>query len=138
MTLQDRTRLKILLVLVAVFVLGSVTGAALTGLLYRSRAGNDRAGGEKAMHERFEKMRTELKLTDEQTKSVQTIIDETRNEYRALHTELRPRFEEPRQKARARIRALLTPEQQQKFDAMIAQRDAQREAQRDEEQKSRH
>jgi Spy/CpxP family protein refolding chaperone len=85
------------------------------------------------MHERFEKMRTELKLTDEQTKAVQAIIDETRNEYRALRTELRPRFEEPRQKARARIRALLTPEQQQKFDGMIAQQDAQRD-----EQKSRH
>jgi Spy/CpxP family protein refolding chaperone len=122
------------LVLVAVFVLGSVTGAALTGL-YRSRASSDRPEArEKAMHERFEKMRSELKLTDEQTKAVRAIIDETRNEYRALRTELRPRFEEPRQKARARIRALLTPEQQQKFDGMIAQQDAQR----DEQQKSRH
>src|SRR6266566_2837950 len=127
MTLQGRTKLKMWLVLVAVFVLGSVTGAALTGL-YRSRAaGGDRSETrEKAMHERFEKMRTELKLTDEQTKAVQAVIDETRNEYRALRTELR-------QKARARIRALLTPEQQQKFDGMLAQQDAQRD-----EQKSRH
>ncbi len=133
MTLQGRTRLKMWLVLVAVFVLGSVTGVALTGL-YRSRASGERPEArEKAMHERFEKMRSELKLTDEQTKAVQAIIDETRNEYRALRTELRPRFEEPRQKARARIRALLTPEQQQKFDAMITQQDAQR----DEQQKSR-
>ena len=134
MTLQGRTKLKMWLVLVAVFVLGSVTGVALTGL-YRSRAAGDRPETrEKAMHERFEKMRTELKLTDEQTKAVQAIIDETRTEYRALRTELRPRFEEPRQKARTRIRALLTPEQQQKFDGMIAQQDAQR----DEQQKSRH
>lgn len=134
MTLAGRTRMKMWLVLVAVFVLGSVTGAALTGL-YRSRASGDRPEArDKAMRERFEKMRTELKLTDDQTKAVRAIIDETRNEYRALRTELRPRFEEPRQKARARIRALLTPEQQQKFDAMIAQQDAQR----DEQQKSRH
>lgn len=135
MTLAGRTRLKMWLVLVAVFVLGSVTGAALTGL-YRSRAaGGDRPEArEKAMRERFEKMRAELNLTDDQTKAVRAIIDETRNEYRALRTELRPRFEEPRQKARTRIRALLTPEQQQKFDAMIVQQDAQR----DEQQKSRH
>jgi len=134
MTLQGRTRLKMWLVLVAVFVLGSVTGVALTGL-YRSRAaaGDRPEIREKAMHERFEKMRTELNLTDEQTKAVQAIIADTRNEYRALRTELRPRFEEPRQKARARIRALLTPEQQQKFDGMTAQQDAQRD-----EQKSRH
>src|SRR5713101_1412765 len=134
MTITGRTRLKMWLVLVAVFVLGSVTGAALTGL-YRSRASSDRPEArEKAMHERFEKMRSELNLTEDQTKAVRAIIDETRNEYRALRTELRPRFEEPRQKARARIRALLAPEQQQKFDVMVAQQDAQR----DEEQKSRH
>lgn len=133
MTLQVRTRLKIWLVLVAVFVLGSVTGAALTGL-YRSRASGDRPEArERAMHERFEKMRQELNLTEQQTTAVRAILDETRNEYRALKTELRPRFEEPRQKARARIRALLTPEQQQKFDAMVVQQDAQHE----EGQKSR-
>src|SRR5213080_4440103 len=131
MTLTGRTTLKIWLVLLVVFVLGSVTGAALTGL-YRSRSGGPEAR-ERAMHERFEKMRSELNLTDQQTTSVRTILDETRNEYRAVRNELRPRFEEPRMKARARIRALLTPEQQQKFDAMVAQHDAQR----DEDQKNR-
>jgi Spy/CpxP family protein refolding chaperone len=112
------------MVLVAVFVLGCVTGVALTGL-YRSRASSGSESRERAMHERFERMRTELNLTDQQTASVRTILDETRNEYRALRTELRPRFEEPRTKARSRIRALLTPEQQKKFDTMIAQQDAQ-------------
>ena len=131
MSMQGHTKLKIWLVLLVVFVLGGVTGAALGGL-YRSRASSERP--EKAMHERFERMRSELNLTDEQTKAVSNILDETRNEYRALHTELKPRFDEPRQKARTRIRALLSAEQQQKFDAMVAQRDAKRE----EEQKSRH
>ena len=134
MTEMGRIRLKIWLVLLGVFILGSPTGAALTGL-YRSRASGDRPEArERSMHERFENMRRELNLTEEQTTAVRAIIDETRNEYRALKTELRPRFEEPRQKARARIRALLTPEQQKKFDSMVAQQDAQRE----EDQKSRH
>ena len=133
MTLAGRTRLKIWMVLVAVFVLGCVTGVALTGL-YRSRASSGTESHERAMHERFERMRHELNLTDQQTTAVRTILDETRNDYRALRTELRPRFEEPRMKARSRIRALLTPEQQLKFDAMVAQQDAQH----DEEQKSKH
>ena len=133
MTITGRTTLKIWLVLVAVFVLGSITGVALTGL-YRSRASGDRPETrDRAMSERFEKMRRELNLTDQQTTSVRTILDETRNEYRTLRAELRPRFDEPRQKARIRIRALLTPEQQQKFDAMVAQQDAKH----DEGQKSR-
>jgi Spy/CpxP family protein refolding chaperone len=130
MTFPGHTKLKVWLVLVVVFVLGSITGGALTAL-YRARSGSDRP--ERNAHERFEKMRTELQLTDEQTKSLSAILDETRNEYRALRSELRPRFEEPRLKARAKMRALLTPEQQQKFDAMVAQQDAQRES----EQKKR-
>ncbi|HSQ25408.1 MAG TPA: hypothetical protein VLN44_13375 [Pyrinomonadaceae bacterium] len=130
MTFPGHTRLKVWLVLVVVFVLGSITGAALTGL-YRSRSGSARP--ERNPHERFEKMRSELNLNDEQTKAISSILDEARNEYRALRGELRPRFEEPRQKARARIRALLSPEQQQKFDAIVAQQDAQREG----EQKKR-
>jgi Spy/CpxP family protein refolding chaperone len=75
----------------------------------------------------MEKMRRDLSLTDDQVKSVSAILDETKNEYKALRTEMKPRFDEPRQKARAKIRALLSAEQQQKFDAMVAQVDAQRE-----------
>jgi Spy/CpxP family protein refolding chaperone len=127
MTSQSRTKVIMWLVLVAVFVLGSVTGAALSGL-YRSRASNERPDRERAMRDRFDKMRTELNLVDDQTKQIRAILDETRNEYRKLREELKPRFEEPRLKARARIRALLTPEQQQKFDAMVAQHDAKRES----------
>jgi Spy/CpxP family protein refolding chaperone len=128
-----RTTLKIWLVLLVVFVLGCVTGGALTGL-YRWRAGADRPEArEKAMQERFEKMRRELSLTDQQTTAVRTILDDTRAEYKILRNDLRPRFEEPRMKARAKIRALLTTEQQQKFDAMVTQQDAQH----DENQKSR-
>jgi len=135
MTQTGRTRLKIWLVLVVVFVLGGATGAALTGL-YRSRAGNDaRESRDRAKHEqRFEKMRQELNLNEQQTTQVRAILDQTRNEYRALRQELRPRFEEPRLKARAQIRALLNAEQQQKFDEMTAQQDAKHE----QEEKSRH
>jgi predicted metalloprotease len=130
MTLTGRTRLKIWLVLVVVFVLGGVTGSALTGLL-RSRASGDRA---ESREQRFEKMRQDLSLDEKQTTAVRAILDETRNEYRALRTELRPRFEEPRLKARARIRALLNADQQKKFDVMVAQQDAEH----NEDQKSRH
>jgi Spy/CpxP family protein refolding chaperone len=132
MNFTGRTKLKIWLVLIAVFVLGSVTGAALTGL-YRSRASGNRPDRERSKHERFEKMRQELNLTEQQATSVRSILEETRNEYRVLRQELRPRFEEPRLKARAKIRALLNAEQQQKFDVMVAQQDAEHS----EEQKPR-
>jgi len=125
MTLTGQAKTKIWLVLVAVFVLGAFTGGALTGL-YRSRAssGDSREAHERIMKERFEKMRQELNLTDAQTTQVRAILDDTRNEYKTLRDELRPRFEEPRLKARTKIRALLNPDQQKKFDALVAQQDA--------------
>jgi hypothetical protein len=122
MNKQGNTTLKVWLVLVVVFVLGSVTGGAVTGF-YRSMSRPDR----NAPRDKMEKLRRDLNLTDDQVKSVSAILDETKNEYKALRTELKPRFDEPRLKARARIRALLSAEQQQKFDAMVAQVDAQRE-----------
>ncbi|HEV2905621.1 MAG TPA: hypothetical protein VGW32_11260 [Pyrinomonadaceae bacterium] len=128
MTLTGRTTLKIWMVLVAVFLLGSITGAAVTGL-YRSRASAGRNGRDRGKHEqRFEKMRQELSLTDQQATDLRTILDQTRNEYRALREELRPRFEEPRLRARTKIRALLNAEQQKKFDALVAQQDAEHKA----------
>ena len=130
MTLTGQAKAKIWLVLVAVFVLGAVTGGALTGL-YRSRASTGNAGRdshERAMKERFEKLRQELNLTEQQTTQVRAILDETRNEYRTLREELRPRFDEPRLKARTRIRELLNADQQKKFDALVAQQDAEHNA----------
>lgn len=122
-------RLKIWLVLVAVFVFGCVTGAALDGV-YRSRANGRGGRGEedraRKSEAHFERMRRELNLTDEQATRVRAVLDETRDEYRRLRAEVRPRFEEPRLKARARIRELLGREQQQKFDALAAERDAHR------------
>jgi septal ring factor EnvC (AmiA/AmiB activator) len=111
--------LKIGLVLAVVFVLGFATGMALNGL-YGSLTKAVRAGAREAIaRERFEKIRRELQLTEDQTKAVREVLDETRNEYRTLSNELRPRFEEPRQKARSRIRSLLRPEQQTKFDELV-------------------
>ena len=135
MVMTSRTRLKIWLVLAFVFVLGCVSGAALD-VLYHART-NARPADAHAhdMQAHFDAMRRDLNLTDAQATAIRAILDETREEYRALRTELRPGFEEPRQKARTRIRALLTPEQQQKFDAMAAQQDSKRD---EEEQRRAH
>ena len=122
MTMQGHTTLKVWLVLVVVFVLGACTGGAVTGF-YRAMT----RPGKPNSASRIEKLRSDLNLNDDQMKSVSAILDDTKNEYKALRAEVKPRFDEPRQKARTKIRALLTPEQQQKFDAMIAQQDAQRE-----------
>ncbi|HEV2800854.1 MAG TPA: hypothetical protein VGW12_10180 [Pyrinomonadaceae bacterium] len=132
---RGSTRLKILLVLVGVFLLGGVTGASLASL-YRVRGdsydvpsgrhGGGGRGGGKREEKIFESMRRDLSLSEQQATDIRAILEQTRNEYRALRTEVRPRYDAVRQNARTRIRALLTPEQQKLFDARAAERDARR------------
>lgn len=129
MTPRGLTRLKIWLVVLGVFVLGGVTGAALDSV-YRLKGGgerHERRGGGRDKEKLFEGMKRDLNLTDQQAEEIRTILEQTRNEYRALREECRPRYDAARQNARTRIRALLTPEQQQRFDAKEAERDARRD-----------
>jgi len=127
---RGSTRLKILLVLFAVFLLGGVTGASLASF-YRLRGGHERherrKGGGNREDRIFESMRRDLNLTEQQATEIRAILDQTRNDYRALRAEVRPRYDAVRQNARTRIRALLTPEQQKLFDARAAERDARRD-----------
>lgn len=126
--MKGSTRIKIWIVFAVVFALGTVTGAALDGV-YRSRASVGRDDHKRDAGEHFDKMRRDLNLTDEQATKMRAVLEETRNEYRSLRAELRPRFDEPRLKARARIRELLDETQRQKFDAVTAEMDAKRDAQ---------
>ena len=130
MTTRGRTRLKIWLVVVGVFALGCLSGVALDGAYRLRAAAIPREGGRHEKKDIFERMRNDLNLTDEQARQVKAVLDETRDEYRTLSAECRPRYDAIRQKGRERIRALLTPEQQQRFDAKVAEHDA-RERERD-------
>ena len=128
MTPRGLTRLKIWLVVVGVFVLGCVTGASLDSI-YRLRAsGGNRMehGGPRDRGNRFEEMKRDLNLSDQQATAIQSIIEQSREKYRALRSETNPRFDAVRAEAQAQIRALLNPEQQQLFDAEIAKREARR------------
>lgn len=126
MTPRGQTRLKIWLVVVGIFALGCVTGASLDSV-YRLRV-RGAPQGMPGRHGRdvFESMKRDLNLSDQQATEIRSILDQTRNDYRALRAEVRPRYDVLRQNSRARIRALLTPEQQKLFDAKVAERDARR------------
>lgn len=122
------TRLKTWSVVVIVFVLGCVTGASLDGV-YRSRAGGSGMHGDRraGRGDMFERLRRDLDLNDEQATRVRAILDETRDEFRRLRAEARPRYDQIRERGRDSIRAVLTGEQQKIFDAKVAERDARRE-----------
>jgi Spy/CpxP family protein refolding chaperone len=114
-------------VMVVIFVLGAVTGVGIGGV-YRSKTDVSFRGSPGRNREAmFEKMRADLNLTEEQSKEMRKVLDETGNEFRALRSELRPRYEELRVKTRGKMRALLSTEQQVKFDSLMAEIDARRQ-----------
>ena len=123
---QNTTRLKVWTVILVVFGLGCVTGASLDSV-YRLRASNgsgQEVRGAKTSF--FEDVKRELYLDENQATQIGAIVDETRTQYRALKGECQPRYDALRLKARERIRGLLKPEQQERFNALLNQRDARR------------
>ena len=70
------------------------------------------------------KFNAKLNLSSEQQQKVSVILQQKRGRIDALRGEMRPKFEEIRNSTRSEIRQILTPEQQAKFDAMIAEREA--------------
>jgi hypothetical protein len=67
-----------------------------------------------------------LQLTAEQQKESGVVIDDTRAKWQALYAPMDAMHEQIRQQGRANIRALLTPDQQNKFDDFLKQLDEQR------------
>jgi Spy/CpxP family protein refolding chaperone len=95
--------------------IGLVLGTALGW--WGSRYSEDWRGQDRYswMLKRFS---SELALTPEQKKEIADLLEAKRQSIATLRAEIRPRFEEIRNSTRLEIRKRLTPEQQQKFDAM--------------------
>ena len=118
---QNRMWLKVWSVVFVVFFLGCVTGAALNGI-YMSRADIDsRAPSIRDGELYFQVLKRELSLSPEQESSIGQILNDTRNEYKTVCAEVRPRYNVLREQARTRIREKLLPEQQQHFDTIVTQ-----------------
>jgi Spy/CpxP family protein refolding chaperone len=102
--------------LAAALIAGILIGAAGTSyaIAHRWRT---------PFHERLlTRFSSALQLTPQQREQVGAILEAKRQRIDALRAELRPQFDELRASTSAEIRALLTPEQQGKFDEMEAKR----------------
>jgi Spy/CpxP family protein refolding chaperone len=74
-------------------------------------------------HERLlDRFSSTLQLTPQQREQVGAILEAKRQRIDALRAEIRPKFDELRMSTGAEIRALLSPEQQTRFDEMETKR----------------
>jgi len=124
-----KTRTEAALLVFVVFLLGALVGGLgyhLWGERVWGHQGPIGHMGPPSREQIVSDLNHELQLTPDQQKQLGSIIDETRAQVRALYTPLDAQHEQIRQQGRARIRAILTAEQQPKFDAFMQKIDEQR------------
>ena len=123
MNSQSKAWLKVSAVLLVVFALGGVTGAAIGGL-FASRASIDETGHSiRDTSSYFDTLKREIDLTPEQAEQMQVILADMRDEYKSVCAEVRPRYHAMRESARLRMRGLLSSAQQERFDSIVTQED---------------
>jgi Spy/CpxP family protein refolding chaperone len=121
MTAMQRPKEIALALLAAALVAGGALGYAAG----RYTAAREGAPGERGSTRRY--LTERLDLTPAQAASVDTILDARRKEMTRLITPVQPQLDSARNAARQRIMAILTPEQQRRFQELLAAHDRQSE-----------
>jgi len=110
-----------------VFILGVVFGTVGSHLLGEHVSGQQAVPNtHPTRNQVVDDLTQRLQLTPEQQKEIAVTIDDTRSKWQSLYAPLDAPREQIRQQGRANIRAVLTPEQQTKFDDFLKRLDDQR------------
>ncbi|MEK6717839.1 MAG: hypothetical protein AABZ16_10155 [candidate division NC10 bacterium] len=113
------TRVKGALLLLLAFLLGAATGALGFGL-YQARSGWWGPRRDPARFQQFQlkRLTQELDLRPDQRQQVEVILRDSGQEFARLRKEMAPRIREIRGRSREKIRAILSSEQQAKFEVL--------------------
>jgi len=112
----------------AVFLLGAALGGVL-GYLFAHRpvnAANPPLSEPERRAQRVQQLTRDLSLTPQQAQQLDAILLQRHAETKAIHEQTDAQIDAVRQKGRAQVRAILTPEQLPKFEEFLRQMDEQR------------
>jgi Spy/CpxP family protein refolding chaperone len=112
----------------AVFLLGAALGGVL-GYLFAHRpvsAANTPLSESERRAKKIAELKSELSLTPQQSQQVDAILDNWHSETKAIRDQSDAQIVAIRQKRRNEIRAILTPEQQPKFEELMKRYDEER------------
>jgi Spy/CpxP family protein refolding chaperone len=112
----------------AVFLLGAALGGVL-GYVFAHRpvsAANPPLSEPERRAQKVRELTKELSLTPEQAQQLDAILMQRHAETKAIHDQTEAQIDAVRQKGRAQLRAILTPEQLPKFEEFLKRLDVQR------------
>ena len=111
-----------------VFLLGAALGGMLGYVFaHRSYAALTPALNDQAKkQQKVDRLTQELSLSSDQRQQLDVIITDVQAQYKVIRKTTEPQMAEAREKARARIRAILTPEQKPKFEEFLKKIDEER------------
>ncbi len=113
------SRTKGALLLLVAFAFGGAAGA-LGYAVFHSRPDWHTAEGRARFQESIlNRMTKELALRSDQQQAIGGILRESGDQFAKLREEMQPRFREIRNRTSDRIRAVLDPQQREKFEAMV-------------------
>ncbi len=115
-------------------------GAAVGALGHRYYTATVVRGAEDFRHRYISEMQSKLNLTSPQVSQLETILDETKAQYRAVRDSYRPAMVKIKQEQISRVKAMLNPQQVPIYEQMVAdhERRAQEQEARDRQEEHRH
>jgi Spy/CpxP family protein refolding chaperone len=111
-----------------VFLLGATLGGVL-GYLFAHRpvsAANPPLSEPERRAQKVHQLTDELSLTPQQAQQLDSILQQRHAESKAIHDQTDAQIDAVRQKGRAQLRAILTPDQLPKFEAFLKRQDEER------------
>lgn len=115
----DKLRVKVVAGVLVVFLIGMVIGALGTSLFIARRA-RQLAEGSNTVRKTwfFRRLDHQLRLTDAQKPAVREVLEQSEEEVRVLLSQSLKEFSDLMLRRNDALKPLLTPEQQEKLDAM--------------------
>jgi hypothetical protein len=114
-----KTRGEAAILVIVVFLLGALLGGVGNHLWGERVWGKQISVAHLSKDQLVSSLTQELQLNADQQQQLGAIIDETKSQIHAIYAPVDVQREALRQNGRARIRAILTPEQKPKFEAFM-------------------
>jgi hypothetical protein len=113
---------------ILVFLLGALTGALVTHTIYRQKMENIIKDEPRTMREVIvQRLDRKLNLDPVQLEQVRATVKETHSEMKNVRKQIRPQIEEILDRSQAKVRAILRPDQLEKYEKILAERKKRRE-----------